>query len=214
MSRIEAALRRAKTGFASPSPDEPDRPQAAQAENAQPGASPPEAAQPVPATREFRGFHPDHAEKLIVSPNIPQPLLETYRRLVATLHAYQAEHGIKVLMISSAVPDEGKTLTAANIALTLSESYERRVLLIDADLRRPSLDTLFGIGRVHGLNEAITSQPPRQVPVIQVSRHLSLLTAGRPDADPMSALTSARMRQLLAAWETLGLGGPRRDCAI
>ena len=64
---------------------------------------------------------------------------EQYRRLAATLHHAQAEHGLKVVMVASAVPGEGKTLTATNLALTLSESYQRRVLLIDADLRRPSL---------------------------------------------------------------------------
>ena len=47
-------------------------------------------------------------------------------------------------MIASALAGEGKTLTAANLALTLSESYQRSVLLIDADLRRPSLHTVFG----------------------------------------------------------------------
>ena len=146
----------------------------------------------------FKGFHADHLEKLVISPTVPQPLRETYRRLAATLHAEQSEHGTKVLMISSAVPDEGKTLTAANIALTLSESYEFRVLLIDADLRRPSLDSLFSIGRAEGLNEALTSVPPRQIPVIRVSKYLSLLPAGKPDPDPMSSLTSERMRRLLA----------------
>ena len=146
----------------------------------------------------FKGFDAEHLEKLVISATVPQPLRETYRRLAATLHAEQSEHGTKVLMVSSAVPDEGKTLTAANIALTLSESYEFRVLLIDADLRRPSLETLFSVGRVQGLNEALTSVPPRQVPVIRESKWLSLLPAGKPDPDPMSSLTSERMRRLLA----------------
>ena len=207
MSRLEAALRRAQTGRVttvppaeSAVPPALEQPTAAPPALELPGAEPeaadaPEYRGPAPG---FRGFHPEHLEKLIISPSTPQPLRETYRRLAATLHAEQAEHGIKVLMITSAVPDEGKTLTAANIALTLSESYELRVLLIDADLRRPSLDTLFSTGRVQGLNEALTSQPPRQVPVIRVSRWLSLLPAGKPDPDPMSSLTSDRMRRLIA----------------
>ncbi len=145
----------------------------------------------------FSGFHESDAEKLVTSPTMPQPMREHYRRLSATLHHAQAESGIKLLMISSAVPDEGKTLTATNIALTFSESYHQRVLLIDADLRRPSLGALFQMPKIFGLNEALTSVPERRVPLIQVSRHLSLLTAGAPDSDPMSTLTSKRMKRLL-----------------
>ena len=48
-------------------------------------------------------------------------------------------------MVASAVPAEGKTLTATNLALTLSHSFDRRVLLIDADLRRPSVHEMFGL---------------------------------------------------------------------
>ena len=49
----------------------------------------------------------------------------------------------RVVMVASAVPGEGKTLTATNLALTLSDSYRRRVLLIDADLRKPALHEMF-----------------------------------------------------------------------
>ena len=63
---------------------------------------------------------------------------EQYRRLAATLYHAQEHSGTKVVMITSAVAGEGKTLTATNLALTLSESYHLRVLLIDADLRRPT----------------------------------------------------------------------------
>ncbi len=145
----------------------------------------------------FRAFDSRHAEKLVVSPAMPQILREYYRRLAATLHHAQAESGVKVLMVSSAAPDEGKTLTATNLALTLSESYQRRVLLIDGDLRRPSLDGIFQLPKVFGLNESLVGQPPRKVSVIQISRHLSLLPAGAPNPDPISALTSERMRRLL-----------------
>src|SRR5688572_3915658 len=65
--------------------------------------------------------------------------LEQYRRLAAVLHEEQMQGNLKTVMVTSAVPSEGKTLTVANLAHTLSESYGRRVLVIDADLRAPSL---------------------------------------------------------------------------
>ena len=61
-------------------------------------------------------------------------------------------------MTSSALPGEGKSLTAVNLALTLSESYHRRVLLIDADLRRPTVQRIFGIPPIAGLNDGLEGE--------------------------------------------------------
>jgi protein-tyrosine kinase len=123
--------------------------------------------------------------------------IEQYRRLAASLHHAQFERQTKVLMITSASPGEGKTLTATNLALTLSESYLRKVLLIDADLRRPSLHHVFRLPNVLGLSDALKSETDHKLPVIQVSANLTVLTAGRPDPDPMGGLTSDRMRRIV-----------------
>jgi protein-tyrosine kinase len=137
-------------------------------------------------------------EKLVSHGTVHTAPVEQYRRLAARLHLAQAEAGTKVVMITSAVASEGKTLTATNLALTLSESYKRRVLLIDADLRRPGVHELFRLPNVTGLNDGVRAEVDRKVPLIAVSDYLSLLTAGRPDPDPMSVLTSDRMRRILA----------------
>ena len=101
-------------------------------------------------------------------------------------------------MVTSAVPGDGKTLTATNLALTLSESYRRRVLLIDADLRRPSLhDDLQRAERV-GPERGPQGRPRRQARRRrQITETLTLLPAGRPEPDPMGGLTSERMRRIL-----------------
>jgi Mrp family chromosome partitioning ATPase len=88
--------------------------------------------------RELAHFDPSLQGKLVISRDLNPISFEQYRRLGATLHALQAERGVKTLMVSSAVSQE-EDLTVTNLALTLSESYNRRVLLIDADLRRPSV---------------------------------------------------------------------------
>jgi capsular exopolysaccharide synthesis family protein len=136
-------------------------------------------------------------EKLVTGVATERGPVEQYRRLAARLHLAQAEHGTKVVMITSAVASEGKTLTATNLALTLSESYNRRVLLIDADLRRPWVHELFRVPNLTGLNDGIRSDSERRVPVLRVTEYLSVLTAGRPDPDPMSVLASDRMRRVL-----------------
>jgi capsular exopolysaccharide synthesis family protein len=123
--------------------------------------------------------------------------IEQYRKLAATLHHAQASRGLKIILVTSALPGEGKSLTASNLALTLSESYQRRVLLIDADLRRPSLHEVFGLANNVGLSDGLAQRGPQAVPVLEVSGLLSVLTSGQPIGDPTGLLTSERMRRLL-----------------
>jgi capsular exopolysaccharide synthesis family protein len=137
------------------------------------------------------------AERLVTHHGITPVAVEQYRRMAATLHHAQRERGIRVLMVASAVPGEGKTLTVTNLALTLSESYRRRVLVIDADLRRPMVHQVFGIANTIGLNDVLKASEDRRPALVQLSPRLHVLTAGRPDPDPMSGLTSERMQRVL-----------------
>jgi len=139
------------------------------------------------------------AEKLMLAGdrNGDRTSVEQYRRLAARLMLAKAQHGITTVMITSALPGEGKTLTAANLALTLSESYRREVLLMDADLRRPCIHQIFQVPNAAGLNDGARTDVQRKVPLMRFSERLTLLTAGRPDPDPMSVLSGARMKRVL-----------------
>jgi protein-tyrosine kinase len=138
------------------------------------------------------------SEKLVITSRPEQSTVEQYRKLAATLHHAQVDRDLKVVMVSSAVSGDGKTLTSTNLALTLSESYRRRVLLIDADLRRPSVHEVFQVPNKNGLTECLAAETEHRLPLIQASPYLSLLLAGRPDSDPMSGLTSGRMQRLVS----------------
>jgi capsular exopolysaccharide synthesis family protein len=138
------------------------------------------------------------SRKVVVDEHMAPAAREQYRRLATALHQAQAESGTKVVMIASSVPSEGKTLTAANLAMTLSESYHRRVLLIDADLRRPALHRILKIAASPGLTESLLAATEQQLPVHRVSAHLSVLPAGKPAPDPMVALASPRLLSILA----------------
>jgi len=135
--------------------------------------------------------------KLVADETMPPGCREQYRRLAAVLHHSQAVNGMKVIMVASAVAGEGKTLTATNLALTFSESYHRKVLLIDGDLRRPSVHVVFGIPSIPGLSEGLTAVEPRKLPLHQVSERLTILPAGKPTSDPMSALISIRVQKII-----------------
>jgi capsular exopolysaccharide synthesis family protein len=142
-------------------------------------------------------FNVTVAGRLVVGDDVKPTTVEQYRRLAAALHQAQSANKVKLAMVASAVPGEGKTLTAVNLALTLSESYGRRVLLIDADLRRPSIHKVFDVPNRLGLNEALRAGEERKVTLFQVSPQLSLLVAGRSNLDPMNGLTSGRMQRIL-----------------
>ena len=124
-------------------------------------------------------------------------LIEQFRRLAAVLHHAQLQRQAHTVMIASAVPAEGKSLTASNLALTLSRSYEKRVLLVDTDLRRPSLHTLFNVSNTAGLTTTLNDPQQGRLPVVQVQQNLWLLPAGAPDPNPTSLVTSLAMKQML-----------------
>lgn len=134
--------------------------------------------------------------KLVVSSETAGFCVEQYRKLAAVLEGFRKDGQVRSLMVSSALPHEGKTLTVSNLALTFSESYKRRVLLIDADLRQPSIQKVFGLASGVGLCDDIRA-PQEQRSAVQVSANLSVLLAGQIGADPMAELSSDRMRALI-----------------
>jgi capsular exopolysaccharide synthesis family protein len=154
-------------------------------------------AEPPPALALFQGFNPGVVEKVVATPDILPAFVEQYRKLAGVLHHAQTEKNIKVVMVASAVAGEGKSLTATNLALTFSESYHRTVLLIDADLRRPTLHETFQVPNTSGLSDGLRADREEKLSLVRLSSRLTLLTAGRPDPDPMSSLTSGRMARVI-----------------
>ena len=222
MSRIDEALRRAR-GDLSPTEPSTDDVMAAPWEFAEgvpapvrraspspvaESAAPPEATSDerphVPEASTVGGSLPDNGlfvslegDEKMVGAGLRQTVVEEYRKLASSLHQAQLDHGLQVVLVASAVPGEGKSLTAANVALTLTTSYTRRVLLIDGDLRRPSLHALFRAPVTSGLSEGLDAATAARVSAIQLSPMLALLPAGRPVENPVPLLTSQRMADLI-----------------
>ena len=156
-----------------------------------------ETVPPTPALALFEGVDPTVAERVVATSDTRPAFVEQYRKLAGVLHHAQLEKNIRVVMVASAVSGEGKSLTATNLALTFSESYHRTVLLIDADLRRPTLHETFQVPNISGLSDGLRAEKENRLTLVQVSPRLTLLTAGRPDPDPMSGLTSGRMTRVI-----------------
>ena len=137
------------------------------------------------------------ADMLVVASEPRSPTAEAYRQLRTNLQYSGVDSELKTVLITSANAAEGKSTTAANLATALAQSG-KRVILVDADMRRPTLHTLFGVDGSRGLSNLIVSGrlDPSFVKSTLVP-NLSLLPAGRLPPNPAEFLGSERMKELL-----------------
>jgi capsular exopolysaccharide synthesis family protein len=134
---------------------------------------------------------------LLTSSHVPHDFGESFRALRTSLISKYPEPGTKLLLVTSAQPLEGKTTTAANIAMALAYGGSR-VLLIDGDMRRPGLHRPLRLTNDRGLSQVLVGQA-RIRDVIQrtVDPNLLAITAGKTPPNPSELLASERMRTLL-----------------
>jgi len=134
---------------------------------------------------------------LLTSSHVPHDFGESFRALRTSLISKYTDSGTKLIVVTSAQPLEGKTTTAANIAMALAYGGAR-VMLIDADMRRPGLHRPLRLTNDRGLSQVLVGQA-RVRDVIQrtVDPNLLAITAGRTPPNPSELLASERMRTLL-----------------
>ena len=122
---------------------------------------------------------------------------EAYQKVRTNLQYRASALGVQAIMITSAIPEEGKSTTLANLAVAIAQAG-KRVLVIDADLRRPTQHRLFGLSNGPGLTEALTGA----VDVHKAVRatdfdNLHVITAGGHSASPVELLESDTMRRMV-----------------
>ncbi|WP_020589534.1 polysaccharide biosynthesis tyrosine autokinase [Desulfobacter curvatus] len=105
----------------------------------------------------------------------------------------------KTIMITSASPHEGKSFVAANLAVSIAQSIDEHVLLIDCDLRAPTIHTFFGFeDEEQGLSDYLANKRPLSSVLKKASvNKLTILTAGQIPSNPSELLSSDQMRRLL-----------------
>lgn len=114
------------------------------------------------------------------------PIAERFRLLRARIERRNLSGtSERIIAISSAVPAEGKSLTAVNLARAFATDLSGKTLLIDCDLRKPSIDKYFSLGRVPGLTDAILSRLSIASFAFPVSKSLDVVTAGKAVEDPV-----------------------------
>ena len=122
---------------------------------------------------------------------------EAYRSLAANLQFAYADRQLQTIGVTSAAEGEGKSTTVANLAVALAQSG-RRVIVVDADLRRPGQHTLFGAQRDQGLSNVLVGELA-ELPLQDTgAAGVRLLTSGPLPSNPLEALASRRFDQALA----------------
>lgn len=134
---------------------------------------------------------------LVVLRDPASPAAEAYRTLRTNIQFSSLDKPLRTLLVTSTAPDEGKSTTLANLAVTMAQA-EQRVILVDCDLRRPSLHSLFGLPNEQGLTSVILQQGDAPLPLQPTGvPGLSLLTSGPLPPRPADLLGSRRMEALI-----------------
>jgi non-specific protein-tyrosine kinase len=125
------------------------------------------------------------------------PASEAYRTLRTNLSFYSLDDPLRSLVVTSPAAGEGKSTTIANLAVTMAQSG-RRTILVDCDLRRPSLHILFGLSEEPGFTNLVlgeVAEPPLQRTAVP---NLSLLASGPQPPNPADLLGARKLDQVIA----------------
>jgi len=152
---------------------------------------------------------PPLPEQVLVSPENPllvtindphSPAAEEYRKIKSTLvKLTKQEQFDNVLMVTSCIANEGKSLTAVNLAVSLAQEHDHTVLLIDADLRRPMINKYLGFAPQFGLTDYLqhSCDIGDLISPTGIGR-LSVISAGNPVRNPVELFSSQRMKDFVA----------------
>jgi protein-tyrosine kinase len=152
----------------------------------------------TPAEREV------NLDRHLVTALAPQSLAaEQYRSLRTRISRVENSRAVRVLIVTSPGKGDGKSLTAANLALAMAEEFSQRVLLIDADLRRPSVHHLFDVPESPGLTDVLVGAATLDDALVTLAdHHLTVLPSGMLPTHPAELLGSAAMRRTVDTLRT------------
>lgn len=129
---------------------------------------------------------------------------EKFRFLAVRLRHLQQRRSLKQLLITSTMPEEGKSMVAANLACTLGSRRQQRTLLLEGDLRRPTLQRQFGLGKVPGLTEYLQGKVDANLPIYRLDAlGIWIMPAGSTAHNPLELMQCGRLSPLmerLASW--------------
>jgi capsular exopolysaccharide synthesis family protein len=159
-----------------------------------------EATMPIAAPEAAPAAERAPDPLLVVAAAPRSAVAEQYRLLRTRLAARANGRPLQLLVVTSPLVGDGKTITSANLALAIAQEYQRRVVLVEADLRRPCLASLFGLGDPPGLADVLAGIATLDEALVPVpEHHLTVLAGGTPPARSAELLGSPAMRRVVDA---------------
>jgi len=134
--------------------------------------------------------------EIVVRDSPQSPFSEAYQMLQANLKFLSSDQELKVIVVTSCVPKEGKSTVSANLAVAMTQ-VGHRVLLVDADMRRPMHHRIWELPNQLGLSNLIVGQGEARTAIKEVMPNLHVLTAGVTPPNPIALLDSQRMASLV-----------------
>jgi capsular exopolysaccharide synthesis family protein len=139
----------------------------------------------------------EYSNRAIVVRDYPfVPFSESYQMLQTNLKFLRSDNRIKVIVITSSIPQEGKSTVTANLALNMAQRGQK-VLLVDADLHRPQQHQVSNLSNQVGLSNVLVGEIEYQAAIKQVTNNLDVLTAGVAPPNPIALLDSQAMTSLV-----------------
>lgn len=171
---------------------------------AAPGAFAPPVPTPAPSLTPARivtGAHLD--PHLITALTSNDPVAEQYRGLRTRILHADTMTPVNVLLITSPGRGEGKTLTVGNLGLAMAQESQRRICIVDADLRHPQLHRVFGLPDGPGLCDVLSGRATLEEALVTLEEHnITLLPAGHVPTHPAELLGTTAMRRTLETLRT------------
>jgi capsular exopolysaccharide synthesis family protein len=145
----------------------------------------------------------DRSSTLITISHPRSPISEAYRTLRTNLDFSSLDKPIRSMVVTSPAPEEGKSTTLANLAVTIAQAG-KKVILVDCDLRRPSLHQVFGATNTAGFTDMMRDDTLMRNPPLQETGvpNLRLMTSGTRPPNPSELLASRRMGEVIAALQS------------
>lgn len=136
--------------------------------------------------------------RLVLATQANSPVIESFKRLRNKILYPSSGAQPRTILVTSAIPGEGKGFVCANLGIVMAQGMEHYSLMVDCDLRRPALANLFGVSSELGLVNHLQSDTPLEKIILPSGYpKLSLISSGPPPANPAELLNSNRMIGLI-----------------
>lgn len=154
------------------------------------------------AQRKADRFGTNVDQKLILREKAPFRIQEAFHELRTNVAFCAAGEAGCVVGVASSIAGSGKSFVMANLAVSLSKMYDKKVLLVDGDMRRPMIHKIFSVQNKVGLSNLLADAKLNEDDLKTSYDRLDVITAGAIPPNPIDLLSSPRMKALLAKWKT------------